>query len=133
MSRRVHTALARTLLAGISIAFGLAATPPRVAIEQDPTRPPSFGGTPADVPLSPGTVAKPAASSRLTTTVVTPGASFAVIDGVKVEEGDFVSGARVVKIDPEGVILDGGAGRFELRFHAFPVKAVVSAPAGGDQ
>ncbi len=129
MSDAVLASPGRALLIGMVLACGLAAAPPRIAIERDPTRPPSFSGPASDASVLPdGSVVSPTPSTRLTTTVVAADTSFAVIDGVKVSEGDLVSGARVVRIAPAGVILHGDAGPYELRFHALPVKA---APRAG--
>ncbi len=121
MSRRVVQGLALT-----AVAWGLAGATPDVTIRQDPTRPPSFAVDAGEVPLFSGEPGAPSVQgNRLTTTVVTPGESFAVIDGTKVAEGEFIAGARVVRIDPAGVLLHGSAGQFELRFYAMPVKAPV--------
>ena len=129
MSDAVLASPGRALLIGVVLACGLAAAPPRVAIERDPTRPPSFSGPASDASVLPdGSVVSPTPSTRLTTTVVAADTSFAVIDGVKVSDGDLVSGARVVRIAQAGVILHGDAGPYELRFHALPVKA---APRAG--
>ncbi len=114
---------APVLVLSMASVFALGATVPKVAIQSDPTRPPSFTGGTGDAPtLSGGGQGAPTSANRLTTTVVAPGASFAVIDGQRVEEGDFVAGARVVKIDPARVTLRGISGPYELRFYALPVK-----------
>lgn len=128
MCRRALQRLALAALAGL---LGLAATPPDastsldVAVRQDPTRPPGFGGEKGEtVPAIPGDpLSAPIAFQRLTATVVTPGESFAVIDGQKVEEGDELADGRVVRIGPAGVQVEGSSGTFELRFYALPVKA----------
>ncbi|MEE9280437.1 MAG: hypothetical protein V3V67_09710 [Myxococcota bacterium] len=97
-----------------------------MTVRQDPTRPPRFAVDAGEVPLLSGdSVGQPVQSNRLTTTVVTPGESFAVIDGTKVAEGEYIAGARVVRIDPAGVLLHGSSGQFELRFYAMPVKAPI--------
>ncbi len=115
--------LAQVLLVSMASGLALGATVPRVAIERDPTRPPSFTSAPGEAPtLDGGGQGVPSPANRLTTTVVAAGASFAVIDGHRVEEGDFVAGARVVKIDPASVKLSGRAGPYELRFYSLPVK-----------
>ena len=121
MSRRVVQGLALT-----AVAWGLAGATPDVTIRQDPTRPPSFAVDAGDVALLSGDPGDPSVqSNRLTTTVVSPGESFAVIDGAKVAEGEYIAGARVVRIDPAGVLLHGSGGQFELRFYAMSVKAPV--------
>ncbi len=115
--------LAQVLLVSMASGLALGATVPRVAIERDPTRPPSFTSAPGEAPtLVGGGQGEPSSANRLTTTVVAAGASFAVIDGHRVEEGDFLAGARVVKIDPASVTLRGRSGPYELRFYALPVK-----------
>ena len=115
--------VAQVLLVSMASGLALGATVPKVAIQRDPTRPPSFTSAPGEAPtLSGGGQGVPSSANRLTTTVVAAGASFAVIDGHRVEEGDFVAGARVVKIDPASVTLRGGSGPYELRFYSLPVK-----------
>jgi hypothetical protein len=123
----------RALLVGLLLTCGLGAAAPKVAIERDPTRPPSFSGPASEASVLPdGSVTQPTPNTRLTTTVVAADTSFAVIDGVRVSEGDFVSGARVVRIAPAGVVLHGVAGPYELRFHALPVKAEPGSESLGD-
>ncbi len=115
--------VAQVLLVSMASGLALGATVPKVAIQRDPTRPPSFTSAPGEAPtLVGGSQGEPSSANRLTTTVVAAGASFAVIDGHRVEEGDFLAGARVVKIDPASVTLRGRSGPYELRFYALPVK-----------
>ena len=115
--------LAQVLLVSVASGLVLGATVPKVAIQRDPTRPPSFTSAPGEAPtLFGGGGSVSTSANRLTTTVVAADASFAVIDGQRVEEGDFVAGARVVKIDPASVKLRGVSGPYELRFYSLPVK-----------
>ncbi len=116
--------LAQVLLVSVASVFALAATVPQVAVQRDPTRPPSFTSEPGAAPtLSGGGRGAPSSPNRLTATVVAAGTtSFAIVDGQRVEEGDFVAGAKVVQIDPASVTLRGRSGPYELRFYALPVK-----------
>ena len=115
--------VAHVLLVSLASGLALGATVPKVAIQRDPTRPPNFTSAPGEAStFAGGGQGEPSSANRLTTTVVAAGASFAVIDGHRVEEGDFLAGARVVKIDPASVTLRGRSGPYELRFYALPVK-----------
>ena len=99
-----------SLLAGSSLALELL----------DPTRPPvaRFSEAPGET----ASVLAPLGPSRLSAIVFSPEETFAVVNGRRIQVGDTVDGARVVRIEPYAVHL---APNVELRFSRGSIKTPV--------
>lgn len=86
----------------------LSLTAPAAAELADPT-------APTDPARYFGQGTERAAGWELNSVLVGPGRRVAMINGVPVQEGGQVGGARVLRIDAAGVVLQAGDRRIQLR------------------
>ena len=86
----------------------------------DPTRPPDI------VPLSAGDLSGFGGTFVLNSILISPQRRVAIVNGVRVKEGDQVDGAEVLEIFRSGVRLKAEGETFEVRMTA-SVKTAVSS------
>jgi MSHA biogenesis protein MshK len=85
----------------------------------DPTRP-------ADVmPLMIGGASGSGGTFELNSVLISPERRIAIVNGIRVKQGDQIDGAEVLEINPGGVRLKAEGETFEVRMTA-SVKTVVS-------
>ena len=90
----------------------------------DPTRPPRLAAP------APAQRAGDAAAG-LTSVLISPERRFAVVDGVRLEEGDRLGEATVVEIRATSVLLRTARGEVQLRMMPRAIKSAVDADTSG--
>ena len=97
------------LVASVLLAGGLLSLPAQAQFE-DPTRPPNFSELASNAAQD-----SSAPAWQLSSILVSPQRSIAIINGKTVKQGDRIGNARVLKIQTTGVILRTGEETFTVK------------------